>query len=556
MNYLDKYNHWRESNYFDSSIKYELEMIREDISEIEDRFYKDLEFGTGGLRAVIGAGTNRLNNYTIRRISKGFGNYLLKEHGEKAKDKGVVIAYDMRRFSREFAIETGKTLAALGIKSMLFKKIASTPELSFAVPHLGAVGGVVITASHNPPEYNGFKIYDSTGCQTTPIIADKIIKEINLITDYASISVSNADSELIEWLSDEVNTDFLEAVKKSMVHPEVVEKTVNDFKLLYTPLHGTGRIPIFRILKEAGFLNVYTVEDQLIEDSNFLTVESPNPEEKEAFKMALDTGKKVDADILLATDPDCDRVGVFVKHNDEYFNLNGNQLGSLLVNYLITTNRKKISEMTDPYIVKTIVTSELGSKIANKYGIKSYDTLTGFKFIGEKINEFSGKKDFLMGYEESYGYLVGTHARDKDGVGSTLLICEMAAYYFNMKKTLIDVLQEIFEEYGFYKEELISLTLKGQEGILKIESLMERFREINEEQFENIGINKILDYSLGVSSLPKANVLKLFFEDNSWLAIRPSGTEPKIKFYIGVVGGSQEEAEEKIKRIKQLLPII
>jgi phosphoglucomutase len=548
----NNYKQWLTSPVFDKATKKELRALEEDAQEISERFYKDLAFGTGGLRAIMGAGCNRLNKYTVRRVTHGYGKFLLSEYGEEAKTRGVVIARDMRYNSEEFALEVAKTLAALGIKTYLFKEITTTPELSFAVPYLDAIGGVVITASHNPPKYNGYKVYDSTGCQVTLVLAEKIIEEINKITDYGKVMVSDKNSALINWLNDTVDTAFVKAVKSKMIHPEMIKQVAQNFKILYTPFHGTGRKPIFRVLKEVGFKNIYTVEAQLIEDPDFSTVKSPNPEEVAAFALALEIAKANDVDLIMGTDPDCDRVGALVKVEKEYTPLNGNQLGSLLVYYLVSTNNKAKS-MNQPYIVKTIVTSELGAEIARRYGVNVYDTLTGFKFIGEKINDIGDSGEFLLGYEESYGYLVGTHARDKDGVSSALLIAEMTAFYHAQGKTLIDVLEDIYKEFGYYREELISKTLEGQDGIQKIKEMMATFRSISESKKSELGIVKVNDYLQKTYDLPKSDVLKFFFKDDSWVAIRPSGTEPKIKFYLGVVGRSKEEAKEKLEKLNRFI---
>ncbi|MDR1473107.1 MAG: phospho-sugar mutase [Lactobacillales bacterium] len=548
----NSYKQWLTSPVFDETTKKELRAFEGNDQEINDRFYKDLEFGTGGLRAIMGAGCNRLNKYTVRRITHGYGNFLLSEYGEEAKVRGVVIARDMRYNSEEFALEVAKTLAALGIKTYLFKEITTTPELSFAIPYLDAIGGVVITASHNPPKYNGYKIYDYTGCQATLVLAEKIIEEINKITDYGRVMVSDENSALINCLDDTVDTAFVGAVKSKMIHPEIIKQVGQDFKILYTPLHGTGRKPIFRVLEEVGFKNIYTVEAQLIEDPEFSTVKSPNPEEIAAFALALEAAKANDVDLIMGTDPDCDRVGALVKVEKEYISLNGNQLGSLLVYYLVTTNDKAKS-MNHPYIVKTIVTSELGAEIARRYGVDVYDTLTGFKFIGEKINDIGDSGKFLIGYEESYGYLVGTHARDKDGVSSSLLIAEMAAFYYAQGKTLIDILEDIYKEFGYSREELISKTLKGQDGIQKIKEMMAIFHSIPESKKSELGIVKVSDYLQKIDGLPKSDVLKFFFDDGSWVAIRPSGTEPKIKFYLGVVGRNTADTKKRMDKLKRFI---
>lgn len=555
LNCREKYEGWLHSDAFDKETKAELRSIINDDQEICDRFYKNLDFGTGGLRAIIGAGTNRLNKYTVRRITVGYGAFLTKEYGEIAKSRGVVIAYDMRHKSSEFALEVARTLAALGIRTYIFKSITTTPELSFAVPYKNAVGGIVITASHNPPNYNGYKIYDSTGCQSTPNMANRVIGEINKVVNYGSIAVSAANDKLITWLDESINEAFLDSVKAEMSHAEDICQASGNIKILYTPLHGTGRKPIFRILKELGFKRIFTVEDQLTEDPEFKTVVSPNPEEISAFEMAINVAKENEVDIILGTDPDCDRVGIIVKNGDEYKPLNGNQIGSLLVNYIITTSMNKVRRMNNPYIVKTIVTSELGTIIANFYGVSTYNTLTGFKFIGEKINTIGSDGEFLMGYEESYGYLIGNHARDKDGVGSAVMIAEMAAYYYNRGKNLFQVLEDIYDKFGYFKEKLITKTFEGQTGLVKIKNLMDNYRHFDTEKLGNYDVKKINDYLNGIEGLPKSDVLKFFFHDDSWCAIRPSGTEPKIKYYIGVKGDSEVDAEKKIQRIINFLDI-
>lgn len=553
MTFLKRYQSWLTSEIFDENTRKELRALEGNNQEIQERFYKDLEFGTGGLRAIVGAGTNRLNNYTIRRVTYGYGKFLLKTYGEEAKNRGVVIAHDMRYSSKEFTLEAAKTFAAIGIKTCLFKDITTTPELSFSAPFLNAIGGIVITASHNPPKYNGYKIYDATGCQASPELTKKIMIEINKVNDYGMIPVIDDFSELITCVEDSVVTAFIDAVKSKMIHPEIFNSVGENFKLLYTPFHGTGYRPIFRVLKEAGLKNIYLVEEQLVEDPEFSTVKSPNPEEVEAFDLALKVARAEDVNLVMGTDPDCDRVGVFIKVGREYIALNGNQLGSLLIYYMVTTNTDKIRKMNNPYIVKTIVTSELGAEIAKYYGIDVYDTLTGFKFIGEKMNDIGESGDFLMGYEESYGYLVGDHARDKDGVGSALLIAEMSAYYYTQGETLIDVLNGIYREFGYYQEKLISKVLEGQKGIEKIQKMMTYFRDFSEEDKANFGIKKVNDYLHGIDDLPKEDVLKFFFSDGSWLAVRPSGTEPKIKFYLGVVSESKEENEAKLGNLEMFV---
>ena len=550
--YKESYQQWLDNPYFDEETKKELLSIQNNEKEIEDRFYKNLEFGTGGLRGIIGYGTNRINKYTVRRATFGLANYISSKNPETRKKQGVVIAYDSRHKSEEFCLEAAKTLAACGIKTYIFDSLRPTPELSFAVRHLGCVAGIVITASHNPPEYNGYKVYWSDGGQVCPDIAKEIITEVNKIEDYSKIPTTDESNELIVTLTEEVDIAFCHAVKQQVINQELINKVGKDFKIIFTPIHGTGNLPIRRVLDEVGFKNVAVVKEQEMPDSNFSTVKYPNPEEKEVFDIAIEMAKKDGADIIIGTDPDCDRVGVVVKDNNgEYIVLNGNQVGSLLVDYVISNKVDDIKKMNNPMIVKTIVTSELGAKIANSYGVGCVDTLTGFKFIGEKIHEYemSGDSTFIMGYEESYGYLVGTHARDKDGVVSALLISEMAAYYYDKGMTLYEGLQEVYAKYGYYREELKSITLKGIDGMEQIKSIMNTFRTSDINEIGGIKVDELKDYSKGIDSLPKSDVLKFILEDGSWIAVRPSGTEPKIKFYFGCNGEEKEVVDVKLEKI-------
>lgn len=550
--YQDTYQKWLDSEYFDQETKSELLNIKNDEKEIEDRFYKNLEFGTGGLRGVIGSGTNRINKYTVRRATFGLANYILQKCGEEGKSKGVVIAYDSRYKSEEFCMEAAKTLAACGIKAYIFDSLRPTPQLSFTVRYLNCVAGIVITASHNPPEYNGYKVYWTDGGQVCPDIAKEIITEVNKIDDYSTISTADANSDLIVTLGEEVDSAFCDAVKEQVIRQDIIDKVGKDMKIIFTPIHGTGNLPIRRVLDEVGFKNVSVVKEQEMPDSNFSTVEYPNPEEKAVFDIAIEMAKKDGADIIIGTDPDCDRVGVVVKDNSgEYIVLNGNQVGSLLVDYVMSNKVEEIKNMNNPMIVKTIVTSELGAEIAKSYGVGSIDTLTGFKFIGEKIHQYEQDKSatFIMGYEESYGYLVGTHARDKDGVVSALLIAEMAAYYYDKGMSLYEGLQEVYAKYGYYREELKSITLKGIDGMEQIKSIMNTFRTSNIKEIAGIRVAELKDYNKGVDGLPKSDVLKFILEDGSWIAVRPSGTEPKIKFYFGCNGKEQEVVENKLEEI-------
>ncbi|WP_195237166.1 phospho-sugar mutase [Romboutsia sp. 1001285H_161024_C4] len=556
MDYKLAYENWINCSYFDEETKNELRAIENDEKEIKERFYKNLEFGTGGLRGIIGAGTNRINIYTIRRATLGVANYILKNMGEEGAKKGVVIAHDSRFMSREFTLEAAKTLAACNIKTYIFDELRPTPELSFAVRYLNCSMGIVLTASHNPKEYNGYKVYGPDGGQVCIDMANDIIAEVNKIEDYSTIKTMDFDKavneKLIVELNGDVDTAFIDAVKKQVLRQDIINEYGKDLKVIFTPLHGTGNKPVRRALKEVGFENVKVVKEQENPDSNFSTVTYPNPEEKSVFNIAIEMAKKDGADLILGTDPDCDRVGVVVKDaNGEYFVLNGNQTGSLLVRYIIESLVDKSKLPSNPTIIKTIVTSELGAKIAKHYNVDCLNTLTGFKFIGEKMSEFeqTNEKTFIIGYEESYGYLIGTHARDKDAVVASLMICEMAAYYKSKEMSLYEALIDTYEKFGYYKEALKSLTLKGIEGIEKIKEIMNYFRTSNIKEIANIKIDRILDYKEGIDDLPKADVLKFILEDKTWIAVRPSGTEPKIKFYIGVNSDSHKKSDKKIEDI-------
>lgn len=557
MDYKNNYEMWLNSPYFDEQTKNELLGIKDDEKEIQDRFYKNLEFGTGGLRGIIGAGTNRINIYTVRRATLGISNYIMKTQGEEGKKKGIVIAHDSRYMSREFCIEVAKTLSAYGVKAYIFKELKPTPELSFAVRYLKCAMGIVITASHNPKEYNGYKVYDSDGGQICIDMANDIIAEVNKIDDYSIIKTLDFEEalskNLITILDNEVEDEFIKAVKKQVLRQNIIDEYGKKLKIIYTPIHGTGNKPVRRVLNECGFENVTVVKEQELPDSNFSTVKYPNPEEKSVFNIAIEMAKSNGADLIIGTDPDCDRVGVVVKNSrGEYVVLNGNQVGSLLVRYIVEglVKENKLPK-NNPTIIKTIVTSELGAKIANAYNVDCLNTLTGFKFIGEKIKSFeeSNDRSFIMGYEESYGYLIGTHARDKDGVVSSLMICEMAAYYSSKGMNLYEALIDTYNKFGYYKEDLKSVTLKGIDGIKKIKEMMLYFRSVKIDNVADVKVDKILDYKNGVDDLPKSDVLKFLLEDGSWIAIRPSGTEPKIKFYFGANSDKQEDVEFKLKNL-------
>ena len=534
MTYKEKYEQWL--SFADESTRTELESITDE-KEIEDRFYKDLAFGTGGLRGIMGAGSNRMNRYTVGKATLGLARYL------KSKNDGeisVAIAYDTRNNSQYFAKTAAGIFASQGIKVNIYEMVVPVPVLSFTTHFLGCTAGVMITASHNPKEYNGYKVYDSKGCQFCTEDARNAIGFINDITDYSSIPFME-ESELINYIGEKELSAFLAEVKKQSLYEEK-----SDLKIVYTPLHGTGNIPVRRMLEG---MDVTVVKEQELPDGNFSTVRSPNPEEKDALTIAIEKAKQIGADLVLGTDPDCDRVGIAVKDGNDYKLFTGNQTGALLVKFVLTMKKDTLNEKST--LVKTIVTSELGANIGRKFGLQVEETLTGFKYIGDKINKYeqTGKQEFVIGYEESYGYLVGTHARDKDAVVSSMLICQMAAWYKNQGKTLVDALNEIYDEYGYYLDFLDSFVLKGKDGAEKIQNLMTYFRNKGKNLFD--GIEEIIDFSTGIRDLPKENVLKYIWADGSWIAVRPSGTEPKIKVYYSIVDPSKENAKERLESIRE-----
>ncbi|WP_419724633.1 phospho-sugar mutase [Terrisporobacter petrolearius] len=555
MAYRGKYNSWIDNKYFDKKTREELINLKDNEKEIEDRFYRDLEFGTAGLRGVIAAGTNRINKYTVRRATFGLANYILKNTSKEEQERGVVIAHDNRFMSREFCIEAANTLAACNIKAYVFKSLRTTPELSFAVRNLNAIAGIVITASHNPPEYNGYKVYWEDGAQVMPEIANAITEEINLIEDYSIIpTLTEANKDLVVILGEKQDTDFIEAVKTQVIRKELIRKLGKEFKIVYTPLCGTGNIPVKRALEEVGFENVLIVKEEEMPDPNFAGIEYPNPEDQRALTRGIELAKKEGANLVIATDPDCDRVGVAVKTTSgDYALLTGNQIGGMLTNYIIEGEKEEHKLRDNSVLIKTIVTSEFGADIAKANNVEIINVLTGFKFIGEKIKSFEDKSDktYLFGYEESYGYLVGTHARDKDGVVASLLISEMAAYYYSKDMSLYEGLQELYKKYGYFKEETISLTLAGIEGLEKIGEIISYFRNNDLESINNKKVVEIKDFADGIDNLPKANVIKYFLEDESWVAIRPSGTEPKLKFYLAVKGDDEDVCNNKLSGIKK-----
>ncbi|MBQ4584731.1 MAG: phospho-sugar mutase [Clostridia bacterium] len=544
---VDSYNLWKTSEYFDKETRDELNAPLTE-KEIEDRFYTDLEFGTGGLRGVMGAGTNRMNKYIIRKATQGFASYLLDKYGKDVK-RGVAIGYDSRNNSDEFALEAALVMAQNNIPTYLYSELMPTPTLSFTVRELGCVGGIVVTASHNPKGYNGYKVYDEAGCQVLIEDANAIISYVNAITDLSTIKVAcekdARDSGLLKDVPEAVYESFIANVKKQ-AH-DIGEKSA---KIVYTPLHGTGNKPVRRVLSDLGY-NVTIVKEQEVKDGNFPTVNSPNPENAEALSLGIKLCQELNADLILGTDPDCDRVGIAVNTKDGMKLFTGNQVGALLVDYCIKMNKASLNEKST--VIKTIVTSELGAIIAKQNGLKVIETLTGFKFIGDKMNQFDkyGNGEFVIGYEESYGYLVGNHARDKDAVVASMLICEMASYYKNQGKTLVDVMEEIYNKYGYFLDKLDSYTLKGIDGIEKIKSIMKEMREKGKSLMD--GIAQVNDYTVGIDDLPKADVLKFVFEDSSWIAIRPSGTEPKIKVYYSVMGENKEEAQKVLSARQEVI---
>lgn len=533
MSYKEKYNQWLA--FADEDTRKELESITDE-KEIEDRFYKDLAFGTGGLRGIMGAGSNRMNRYTVGKATLGLARYLKSKN---SGDISVAIAYDTRNNSQYFAKTAAGVFASEGIKVYIYAMVVPVPVLSFTTHYLSCTAGVMLTASHNPKEYNGYKVYDDKGCQFCTEDAKNAISFINDITDYSSIPFAE-DSELITYIGEKELSAFLAEVKRQSLYEEK-----SDLKIVYTPLHGTGNIPVRRMLEG---MDVTVVKEQELPDGNFSTVRSPNPEEKDALTIAIEKAKEIDADLVLGTDPDCDRVGIAVKGGDDYKLFTGNQTGALLVKFVLTMKKAQLNEKST--LVKTIVTSELGANIGRKFGLQIEETLTGFKYIGDKINKYeeTGEQEFVIGYEESYGYLVGTHARDKDAVVSSMLICQMAAWYKNQGKTLVDGLNEIYDEYGYYLDFLDSFVLKGKDGAEKIQSLMSDFRNTGKALFD--GIEEIIDFSTGIRDLPKENVLKYIWKDGSWMAVRPSGTEPKIKVYYSIIDKSRENAAARLEEIR------
>lgn len=555
--YRKVYDEWLSDPTIDEATKAELRSIADRPEEIEDRFYRELTFGTGGLRGVIGAGTNRMNRYTVGKATQGLARYLLKQAAE-GEVPSVVIAHDSRHGSPEFALEAALVLAGNGVRAYVFEDLRPTPELSFAVRKLNGHAGIVVTASHNPPEYNGYKVYNRHGGQMVPHEADEVIREIGQIASFSEIrrlSREEAEQqELLIWIGQEIDDAYIDAVVGVSLRPEAVRAVGDELKIIYTPLHGTGHMPVVRALKQAGFANVQVVEEQAKPDGDFPTVKSPNPEEREAFTLALELAQRDGADLIIGTDPDADRMGAVVKdHTGEYVVLTGNQSGAIMLEYMLSSLQEQGRLPDNGAVIKTIVTSEMGAVIARSYGAEVLETLTGFKYIGELMTRFreTGEHTFLFGYEESYGYLAGDYARDKDAVVAAMMIAEAAAYYKTQGKTLYDVLLELYEKHGTFMEQLESLTMKGKDGQARIKQLMDSFRSSPPKQVAGVKVLEVKDYQPGIDGLPPENVLKFLLEDGSWFCLRPSGTEPKIKLYFAVCGTSLDDSRTRLGRVVQ-----
>lgn len=563
--YKKRYDEWMTNPYFDKEAKEELKAIQDNEKEIEDRFYKELEFGTGGLRGIIGAGTNRMNVYTVGKATQGFADFINDTYkGEKA----IAIAYDSRNMSKEFAKAAALTLCANDIKVYLYESLRPTPMLSFAVRHLKCKAGIVITASHNPKEYNGYKAYGEDGCQLTDEPAKEVIGYVNRVEDYSKIKTMSEEEALekglLVYIGEDVDKAYIESLKSLTIREELVKDHAKDLKIVYTPIHGSGNVPVRRVLSELGYENVLVVKEQELPNGNFPTAPYPNPENPDVFKIAMEMANKVNADVIFGTDPDCDRIGVVVKDNKGEFRvLTGNQTGMLLVNYVLGSLKELNKLPKNGVVIKTIVTTESVRKMAEAYGVKLIDVLTGFKYIGEKIREFeeTGSNEYLIGFEESYGYLFGTFSRDKDAVVASMLIAEMTLYYKKQGKTLYDALVEIYEQYGYFKESLVSVELKGKEGQEKIGRCLDLLRADEITEVNGVKVVKSFDYKSSTEkdlianttskiNLPKSNVLKYILEDDSWFVVRPSGTEPKMKVYLAVKGNSLEDADKQTERFK------
>jgi phosphoglucomutase len=551
MKYRDKYNLWLNDEYFDDETRLELKSLTDE-KEIEDRFYTDLKFGTAGLRGKIGAGTNRMNKYMVSLATQGLAQTIIN-HGKEAMERGVAIAYDVRRYSDDFVKIAARVLAANGVKTYLFDGIRATPVLSFTVRRLNCISGIVVTASHNPKDYNGYKVYWEEGSQILDNIGDEILTEIDKIESFSEIKTINFEDGINNGLINIIGKEIDDEYNQNILNMAINNDIDKDIKIVYTPLNGTGNIPVRRVLGERGFTNIVVVPEQENPDSNFTTVGYPNPEDVNAFKYCAELGKRIGAEILLATDPDCDRVAMAVKNNDEYVFLNGNQTGALLINYILTSRHNKNDLPKNAAIVKSIVTGDLGKVVAEKYGVKMFETLTGFKNICAKANEWekNNEYEFIFGYEESIGYVYGTLVRDKDAVVSSMLIAEMSAYYKKQGKSVLDVLEEMYEEYGHYNEKLISIVLEGLEGQQKIGRIMESIRNKPIEMIGEMKLEKTIDFLHDETDAGKSDVLKYYMNDGSWYAVRPSGTEPKIKLYMYSKGSTKEESFSKLELIEK-----
>lgn len=569
MSYQEQFQFWLEDDYFDQDTKNELLAIRNDEKEVEDRFYKELEFGTGGLRGVIGAGTNRMNVYTVRKATQGLANYIIKQNGQ---EKGIAIAYDSRFMSPEFADEAALCMAANGIKAYVFDALRPTPELSFALRTLGCISGIVITASHNPPEYNGYKVYWEDGAQVTAPKDKEIINEVKAVTDYHSVKTMPKEEAVKAGLYNVIGKDiddaYMAELKKQIIHPDVIKEVADDIKIVYTPFNGTGNVPVRRILSELGFKNVYVVSEQELPDPKFTTLEYPNPEDPKAFTLALKLAKEKNADIVLATDPDADRLGIYAldTKSGEYMPFTGNMSGMLIAEYILRERKATATMPENPAMVKTIVTTNLADGIAAEYGVKLIEVLTGFKYIGEQIKLFeqTGSNNYVFGLEESYGCLAGTHARDKDAVVAVMCLCEVAAWCKKQGITVWDQMLAIYEKYGYFKEDMYTITLKGIEGSKQIAAMMDKLRanppksfgDWKVKEFRDYDVDKVVNYETGAegkTGLPKSNVLYFDLTDDAWCCARPSGTEPKIKFYMGVKGTGLEDAKQKVQALTEAL---
>ncbi len=569
MDYRKQYDFWLEDGYFDDKTKEELRGIAGDEKEIEDRFYKELEFGTGGLRGVIGAGTNRMNIYTVRKATQGLANYIISQGG---KDRGVAIAYDSRRMSPEFADEAALCLAANGIKAYVFDALRPTPELSFALRTLGCISGIVITASHNPPEYNGYKAYWEDGAQVTAPKDKEIIEEVKKVTDYHQVKTMDKKEALAQGLyqviGKEIDDAYMVELKKQIIHPEIIKEVADDIRIVYSPFHGTGNVPVRRILSELGFKHVYVVPEQELPDPDFTTLDYPNPEDPKAFTLALKLAKEKNADIVLATDPDADRLGIYAldKASGEYIPFTGNMSGMLIAEYILRERTATGKMPENPALVTTIVTTNMASAIARDYNVKFIEVLTGFKYIGEQIKLFeqTGSNNYVFGLEESYGCLAGTHARDKDAVVAVMCLCEVAAWCKKHGITVWDQMLKLYEKYGYFKETQYAITLKGIDGSRQIAEMMDKLRSNPPKNFGELTVKELRDYDRDVArnmetgeetptGLPKSNVLYFDLTNDSWCCARPSGTEPKIKFYMGVKGSSLPDAQDKVEKLTEAL---